>query len=91
MIQSNNRKPHEMRRYSAPRRSKALGALSLLLHRALSAKAFNAEIGAFVEAVAGGTAQPEVGFEDGRRALMLAEAAYVSCRERRLVSVSEIA
>ena len=43
----------------------------------------------FVDAVEGGTA-PEVGFEDGRQALILAEAAYRSLAEGRLVQVSEI-
>ena len=49
-----------------------------------------AELDAFVDTVETG-AQPEVGFDDGRRALIPAEAACVSCRERRLVPVSEIA
>ena len=49
-----------------------------------------AEIDAFVDAVETGE-QPEVSFEDGRRALILAEAAYKSLSEKRLVQVSEIA
>jgi myo-inositol 2-dehydrogenase / D-chiro-inositol 1-dehydrogenase len=51
MIISDNRKPHEMRRYGAA---------------------------------------PLASFEDGRRALILAEAAYLSMKERRLVQVSEV-
>lgn len=53
------------------------------------AEAFAAEINAFVDAVEKGEA-PEVGFEDGRRALMLAEAALKSLAERRTVLVSEV-
>lgn len=51
--------------------------------------AFAAEISAFVDAVEQGTA-PAVGFEDGRQALILAEAARLSVREGRTVRISEI-
>lgn len=51
--------------------------------------AFAAEISAFVDAVESGS-QPEVGFEDGRLALVLAEAALRSATEGRAVRVSEI-
>lgn len=51
--------------------------------------AFAAEITAFVDAVEGGT-EPAVGFEDGRQALMLAEAANRSVREGRTIMLSEI-
>jgi myo-inositol 2-dehydrogenase/D-chiro-inositol 1-dehydrogenase len=51
--------------------------------------AFMAEIGAFVDAVESGST-PEVGFEDGRLALVLAEAAIKSTNEKRTVKVSEI-
>jgi myo-inositol 2-dehydrogenase/D-chiro-inositol 1-dehydrogenase len=44
----------------------------------------------FVDAVENGT-PPVAGFEDGRRALILAEAAYKSLNEGRMVNVSEIA
>jgi myo-inositol 2-dehydrogenase/D-chiro-inositol 1-dehydrogenase len=53
------------------------------------AEAFAAEVGAFIDTVQKGTA-PEVGFEDGRRALLLAEAAIRSATEGRTVSTSEI-
>ena len=88
MVVSGNRKPHEMRRYSAKNVEGAEPYQSFFIER--YREAFMAEIDAFVAAVMQG-APPEVGFEDGRRALILAEAAYVSCRERRLVRVSEIA
>lgn len=51
-------------------------------------EAFAAEIGAFVDAVENGTA-PEVGFEDGRMALVLAEAALRSAKEGRTVALHE--
>lgn len=51
--------------------------------------AFAAEIDAFVEAVEKGVA-PEVGFEDGRLALVLAEAALKSLREQRPVKTAEV-
>ncbi|MCP5000483.1 MAG: inositol 2-dehydrogenase, partial [Hyphomicrobiales bacterium] len=53
------------------------------------AEAFIAGIDAFVDAVENGT-PPVVGFEDGRQALILAEAAYLSLREGRMVNVNEI-
>ena len=88
MVQSGNRKPHEMRRYSAKSIEGAAPYLFFFIER--YTEAFMAEIDAFVDAIEKGE-QPEVGFEDGRRALILAEAAYKSLQERRLVQVSEIA
>ena len=54
-----------------------------------AAEAFMAEIGAFVDVIAAGE-PPEVGFEDGRQALILAEAAIKSAAEGRTVKTSEI-
>lgn len=51
--------------------------------------AFASEITAFVDAVEQG-GKPAVGFEDGRQALMLAEAANRSVREGRTIQLSEI-
>ncbi|WP_434291037.1 inositol 2-dehydrogenase [Celeribacter sp. SCSIO 80788] len=51
--------------------------------------AFAAEIDAFVDAVENGQ-RPEVGFEDGRQALLLAEAAVLSVAEGRTVHTSEL-
>ncbi|MGO7631923.1 hypothetical protein ACC692_38470 [Rhizobium ruizarguesonis] len=48
-----------------------------------------AEISAFVDAIDAGT-PPEVGFEDGRQALILAEAEIKSAAEGRIVKTSEI-
>lgn len=54
------------------------------------ADAYRIELAAFVDAVADGTPVP-VGPEDGRQALVLAEAALRSLRENRPVRVGEIA
>ena len=51
--------------------------------------AFATEIDAFVEAVEKGI-PPEVGFEDGRLALVLAEAALKSLKEQRPVNTAEV-
>ena len=48
-----------------------------------------AEIDGFVDCVEKG-AQPLASFEDGRRALILAEAAYLSLREGRLVDLYRV-
>ncbi|NBQ40992.1 MAG: inositol 2-dehydrogenase, partial [Alphaproteobacteria bacterium] len=49
----------------------------------------NAEINSFVQAI-NGKAPVEVGFEDGRIALLLAEAAFKSAHENRVIQVNEI-
>jgi myo-inositol 2-dehydrogenase/D-chiro-inositol 1-dehydrogenase len=53
------------------------------------AEAYRAELAAFVAAVRGGAPMP-VGAEDGRQALVLADAALLSLREGRPVRVAEI-
>ncbi len=87
MILSDNRKPHEMRRYSAKTVEASEPYQFFFLERYL--EAFMAEIDGFVDCVEQG-ASPLASFEDGRRALILAEAAYLSMREGRMVKVSEI-
>ena len=52
-------------------------------------EAFFNEISAFVDVVAQGNT-PEVGFEDGRQALIIAEAAFRSVAEGRAIKTSEI-
>jgi len=86
MVTSLNRKPHEARRYTGSAVEAATPYLDFFIER--YEEAFMAEIGAFARAIRDG-APPEVGFEDGRRALVLAEAAYRSIAERRSVMVSE--
>jgi myo-inositol 2-dehydrogenase / D-chiro-inositol 1-dehydrogenase len=87
MVISDNRKPHEVRRYSAKSTEGAAPYQFFFLERYL--EAFMAEIDGFVDCVEKGT-PPLASFEDGRRALILAEAAYRSMHEKRLVNVSEI-
>ena len=88
MLLSDNRKPFELRRFT----SKTVEASEPYLYFFLERyhEAFMAEIDGFVACVEKG-AVPLASFEDGRRALILAEAAYKSMREGRLVKVSEIA
>jgi myo-inositol 2-dehydrogenase/D-chiro-inositol 1-dehydrogenase len=52
-------------------------------------QAFDAEIDAFVDAIADGAPVP-VGFEDGRLALLLADACIRSAAEGRIIAVSEM-
>lgn len=87
MLVSGNRKPHELRRYHSKRTESAEPYQFFFIER--YHQAFIAEIDAFVLAVERNEA-PEVGFDDGFRALTLAEAAYRSIAERRLIDVSEI-
>ncbi len=87
MLISDNRKPHEMRRYGAKAVECSEPYQFFFLER--YNEAFMAEIDGFVDCVEKG-ATPLASFEDGRRALILAEAAYLSMKERRLVQVSEI-
>ena len=49
-----------------------------------------AEISSFVDSIRNDK-PAKVGFEDGRKALILAEAAYISLEEKRLVKVTEVA
>lgn len=86
MLISDNRKPHELRRFTSRNVEAGEPYQFFFLERYI--EAFMAEIDGFVDCVEKGT-PPLAGFEDGRRALVLAEAAYVSMREGRLVQVSE--
>lgn len=87
MLQSGNRKPHEMMRFSGEATEVAEPYLHFFIER--YHEAFMAEITAFVDAIEQKT-EPEVGFEDGRKALVLAEAAYRSLAEKRSVRIDEI-
>lgn len=87
MLISDNRKPHELRRFTNKTVEASEPYLNFFLERYF--EAFMAEIDGFVDCVEKETA-PLASFEDGRRALILAEAAYISMKERRLVQISEI-
>ena len=88
MVQSGNRKEHELRRFSRTQTETSTPYLNFFIER--YKEAFDAEIDAFVKCITAGL-KPEVGFEDGRRALILAEAAYLSISQKRSVSVDEVA
>ena len=87
MIISDNRKPHEVKKYSAKSVEVAEPYQLFFLER--YNEAFMTSIDSFVDSIEAGR-PPEVGFEDGRQALILAEAAYLSLKEQRVVLVSEI-
>jgi myo-inositol 2-dehydrogenase/D-chiro-inositol 1-dehydrogenase len=87
MAVSENRRPNQMILSGKGFSNKAAPLLNFFIER--YREAFDAEIGAFVKAVE--TNQPAVvGFDDGQRALALAEAALKSIAEGRSVKVSEV-
>lgn len=88
MAISENRRPHEMTLHTVDFTDRAEPLLNFFIER--YREAFDAEISEFVEAVEQKRA-PSVGFEDGRLALVLAEAALRSIAEGRVVAVKEIA
>jgi myo-inositol 2-dehydrogenase / D-chiro-inositol 1-dehydrogenase len=87
MAISENRRPHEMTLHTVDFTDRAEPLLNFFIER--YREAFDAEISEFVEAVEQKRA-PSVGFEDGRLALVLAEAALKSIAERRVVVVKEV-
>ncbi len=87
MVLSDNRKPHECRKYSGKTVEASEPYQFFFIER--YSEAFMAEIDAFVDTIENGT--PLIaGFEDGRQALILAEAAYLSMHTGRMVNVNEI-
>ncbi len=87
MAVSDNRRPHQMILSGKGFSNHAAPLLNFFIER--YREAFDAEIDAFVKAVE--TNQPAVvGFDDGRKALALAEAALKSVVQGRAVKVSEI-
>lgn len=87
MAISENRPLDHLRLYGESFTDRASPLMNFFIDR--YADAFAAEIGAFVDAVEQGR-KPEVDFEDGRQALILAEAAIRSVAEQRTVRTSEI-
>ena len=85
MLVSGNRRPHELRRFTASRAGSGEPYLYFFIER--YREAFVAELDAFARAVSRG-GPCEVTFEDGRRALLLAEAAYESLATGRMVPVA---
>ena len=88
MAISENRRPHEMTLHTASFTDRAEPLLNFFIER--YREAFDAEISEFVAAIEEKRA-PSVGFEDGRLALVLAEAALKSITEGRVVAVKEVA
>ncbi len=88
MIISDNVAMNSVRRYSADMTGSGAPYQPFFVERYLDS--YMAEIQAFAACVVNGTG-PEVGFEDGRQALVLADAAYLSLSEGRIVDVREIA
>jgi myo-inositol 2-dehydrogenase / D-chiro-inositol 1-dehydrogenase len=88
MAISENRRPHEMTLHTADFTDRAEPLLNFFIER--YREAFDAEISEFVEAIEE-KRPPSVGFEDGRMALVLAEAALKSITEGRVVAVKELA
>lgn len=88
MAISENRRPHGMVLHGESFTGQAAPLLTFFIER--YREGFDAEIDAFVRAIEQGT-PPEVGFEDGRQALILAEAALRSVTEGRPVQVKELA
>lgn len=87
MAISENKRLNNATFYKADHTGRGVPLMNFFIDRYL--EAFMAEIGAFVDAIEKGT-PPDVGFEDGRLALVLAEAAIKSAAENRTVKVSEI-
>ena len=87
MAQSENRRPHHMLMSGKGYSDKAAPLLDFFIER--YREAFDAEISEFVEAVEA-RREPNVGFEDGRLALALAEAAMKSIAEGSAVKLSEL-
>jgi myo-inositol 2-dehydrogenase/D-chiro-inositol 1-dehydrogenase len=87
MAISENRRPHEMTLHTVDFTDRAEPLLNFFIER--YREAFDAEISEFVEAIEQNRA-PSVDFEDGRLALVLAEAALKSINEGRVVPVKEL-
>lgn len=85
MVKAENRRPHTMERWGAETTEAKAPILHFFIER--YQEAYNAEIEAFVEAVMTSGPMP-VSFEDGRRALLLANAAYASLASGRAVGLA---
>jgi myo-inositol 2-dehydrogenase / D-chiro-inositol 1-dehydrogenase len=87
MLISENVPQHSVTRHGADATQVSAPLENFFIER--YAKAFNAEIGHFVDAVATGAPVP-VGFEDGRIALGIADACVKSIAESRAVAMNEV-
>ena len=87
MVISDNRKPHELKTFGAASTEAAEPYLNFFVQR--YTEAFEAEIAGFVAAIRDGT-PVEASFDDGYRALVLAEAAIASVKAGAFVNVESI-
>jgi myo-inositol 2-dehydrogenase / D-chiro-inositol 1-dehydrogenase len=87
MVVSDNRRAHELKRFGATSTETAEPYLNFFIER--YAEAFTAEIAAFVAAIRDGT-PTQATFDDGYRALVLAEAAIQSFKTKQGVRVETI-
>jgi myo-inositol 2-dehydrogenase/D-chiro-inositol 1-dehydrogenase len=87
MVVSGNRRENLVTKHVAGATSVSAPLQHFFIER--YSEAFEAEIGHFADAVENGTDVP-VGFEDGRLALMLADACFKSIAEGRTVGINEI-
>ena len=85
MVQSDNRRGTTVRRYGAERTDAQDPLLHFFIQR--YAEAYVDELSDFIDVVERGR-KPSVDFEDGRRALIIADAAWESLRSGRAVQVS---
>lgn len=86
MLQAENQRATTVRSYGAETTAAQDPLLNFFIER--YARAYDAEIGEFIAAVENGTPVP-VGFEDGRRALLLADAAAEALKTGRTVKLAE--
>lgn len=84
MVRSNNHRPNEVSRHNGNATAEREPLLHFFIERYRAA--YEAEIKDFIDKVIEGE-PPSVTFEDGRRALILAETAITSWRENRPVEV----
>lgn len=87
MVISGNRRPHELQRFGGESTGSGEPYLNFFIER--YAEAFSAGLESFIKAAAAGS-ETEATFDDGVKALALAEAAVLSLKENRSVAVSEI-
>jgi myo-inositol 2-dehydrogenase/D-chiro-inositol 1-dehydrogenase len=85
MVQSENWRATSLRRYGAERTAAQDPLLHFFIER--YAQAYVDELNEFIDVVEN-KMEPAVGFEDGRRALIMADAAWESLRSGRAVKIS---
>ena len=84
MVISENKKPHELKKYNSENVDKSEPYLNFFIER--YQEAYMNSISSFVEAIL--EKKPvSVGFEDGRKALLLAETAYKSIKSGRMEDI----